>query len=182
MLFKTINFPEAILEARASGDLVVFAGAGVSIPAPSSLPTFRGLTTKIGEGSGITYEEHEPDDRYLGRLKMNGVDVHAASANILVSANTKPHELHRLLYELFPSREQVRNVSTNFDTHLSTAGNDVFGSEIRTFCAPALPLGNDFNGLVYLHGCAGWDPNRCILTDEDFGRAYLTEAWAARFL
>jgi hypothetical protein len=182
MLFKTIDFPEAILDARTSGDLVVFAGAGVSIPSPSSLPTFRGLATKIGEGSGITYEENEPDDRYLGRLKMNGIDVHAASANILVNANTKPHELHRLLYELFPSREQVRIVTTNFDTHLSTAGKDVFGSEIRTFCAPALPLGNDFNGLVYLHGCAGWDPNRCILTDEDFGRAYLTEAWAARFL
>jgi Domain of unknown function (DUF4020)/SIR2-like domain len=182
MLFKTIDFPEAILDARAAGDLVIFAGAGVSIPSPSSLPSFRGLATKIREGSGMTYEDNEPDDRYLGRLKTNGIDVHAASANILVNANTKPHELHRLLYELFPSREHVRIVTTNFDTHFSTAGKDIFGSDIPIFYAPALPLGNDFSGLVYLHGCAGWDPNRCVLTDEDFGRAYLTEGWTARFL
>lgn len=182
MLFKTINFPDAILEARDNGDLVVFAGAGVSMPSPSSLPSFRGLATRIGEASGTAYEENEPDDRYLGRLKSSGVEVHRASASILVNEETKPHALHRLLYQLFPSREKVRLVTTNFDRHFSTAAKDLFDSEITTYYAPALPLGNDFSGLVYLHGCAAWDPDRCILTDEDFGRAYLTEAWAARFL
>jgi len=182
MLFRTIDFPDAILEARDRGDLVLFAGAGVSMPSPSSLPSFRGLANKIGDGSGISHEENEPDDRYLGRLKATGVDVHGASAAILVNGSTKPHALHRLLYELFPSSDKVRLVTTNFDIHFTTAAKDLFGRDIATFYAPALPLGNDFSGLVYLHGCAGWDPNRCVLTDEDFGRAYLTEAWAARFL
>jgi hypothetical protein len=40
MVFKTIDFPEAILETRDRGDLVLFAGAGVSMPPPSSLPSF----------------------------------------------------------------------------------------------------------------------------------------------
>ena len=47
---------------------------------------------------------------------------------------------------------------------------------------PALPLGDDFAGLVYLHGSATKNPEQCVLTDEDFGRAYLNRAWATRFL
>ena len=38
-----------------------------------------------------------------------------------------------------------------------------------------------FSGIVYLHG---WieRPEPLVLTDEDFGRAYLTEGWAREFL
>jgi len=44
-------------------------------------------------------------------------------------------------------------------------------------------LGNDFAGIVYLHGSVRDDnPRRLVLTDQDFGRAYLTEGWATRFL
>jgi hypothetical protein len=48
---------------------VVFAGAGVSMPTPSSLPSFAGLVATIGSASSLQREEHEPEDRYLGRLK-----------------------------------------------------------------------------------------------------------------
>lgn len=182
MLFGTIDFPEEILRARDAGELVVFAGAGVSMPPPSSLPSFRGLADQIGEGSGIAFENNEAADRYLGRLKLRGINVYEASKNILVNDHTEHHALHRLLFDLFPSRDAVRLVTTNFDTHFSTAARELYGTEIPTFFAPALPLGNDFTGLVYLHGCASEKANRCVLTDEDFGRAYLTEAWAARFI
>ena len=47
--------------------------------------------------------------------------------------------------------------------------------------APALPLGNDFNGIVHVHGAIS-HPGGMVLTDKDFGRAYLTEGWARRFL
>ena len=43
-------------------------------------------------------------------------------------------------------------------------------------------MGTDFTGLVYLHGCLTQHPKNLIVTAGDFGRAYLTEAWAARFL
>ena len=33
-----------------------------------------------------------------------------------------------------------------------------------------------------LHGCADKKVEKCILTDEDFGRAYLSQGWATRFL
>jgi len=35
---------------------------------------------------------------------------------------------------------------------------------------------------VYLHGCVGRNEANFVLTDADFGRAYLTEGWATRFL
>jgi hypothetical protein len=48
--------------------------------------------------------------------------------------------------------------------------------------APALPLGRDFSGIVHLHGCTDQRPQDLIMTEADFGRAYLTDAWAARFV
>ena len=35
---------------------------------------------------------------------------------------------------------------------------------------------------MYLHGGVSKNPETLILTDDDFGRAYLTEGWARRFL
>jgi len=182
MLVKGIDLPEILLRAQETGELVVFAGAGVSCPRPSNLPLFDGLAIQIGENSGVNKDEREPADHYLGRLKQKGISVHERAARILVNDITKPHDLHRQLLKLFPSFEKVRVVTTNFDTHFSTASKDVFGSSPDIFYAPALPLGDDFTGIVYLHGCAGKQPKHCVLTDEDFGRAYLTQAWASRFL
>ncbi len=182
MLIKGIDFPEELLRAQMAGELVIFAGAGVSNPAPSSLPLFGELATRIGASTGIDREASEPEDRYLGRLKKNGVHVHESAARILVNEQTKPHVLHNLLMQIFPSGDKARVVTTNFDTHFSTTIRECFGENGEIYYAPAVPLGDDFSGLVYLHGCAGKDPRRCILTDEGFGRAYLTQAWASRFL
>jgi hypothetical protein len=181
-LIKGIDFPEALLRAQIAGELLVFAGAGVSHPAPTSLPLFRELAQVIGKDSGLERQDSEPEDRYLGRLSKRGVDVHEAAARILLNPQSKHHDLHRLLLQIFPSAKQIRLVTTNFDRHFSTAAEDLFGCEIETYYAPAIPLGNDFTGIIYLHGSAYKDAKRCVLTDEDFGRAYLTEAWASRFL
>ncbi len=43
-------------------------------------------------------------------------------------------------------------------------------------------MGDDVNGVVYLHGNLRQEPTRLVVTDRDFGRAYLRDAWAARFL
>jgi hypothetical protein len=59
----------------------------------------------------------------------------------------------------------------------------VFGGQgAEAYYAPALPLGDEFQGVVYLHGCVEKAPDRLVLTDADFGRAYLTKGWARRFL
>jgi SIR2-like domain len=182
MLIKGIDFSEQLLRAQGTGDLVVFAGAGVSMPKPALLPSFAQLAAVIGRESNLQRDQHEPEDRYLGRLKKAGVHVHDAAARILVNEATKPTELHRHLLKLFSAGDKVRLVTTNFDTHFSTTAAELYDDKIETFYAPALPLGDQFSGLVYLHGSAEKDPKRCVLTDEDFGSAYLTQAWASRFL
>jgi Domain of unknown function (DUF4020)/SIR2-like domain len=182
MLVRGVNLPEELLRAQANGELVVFAGAGVSAPAPSSLPLFGELAKKVGEGTGLDRDRDENLDHYFGRLKLRGVQVHKAVARILRQPGSQPHDLHTLLLRLFPAGPSIRLVTTNFDDHFSTILAEEFRSSVETFYAPALPLGDDFAGLVYLHGSARKDPERCVLTDEDFGRAYLANAWATRFL
>ena len=182
MLINGIDFPETLLRAQAAGELVVFAGAGVSMPPPASLPSFSNLALQIGNSSGLQKDQNEPEDRYLGRLKKRGIKVHESAARIFVNDRTKPHALHRHLLQLFPTADNVRIVTTNFDAHFSSTAAEIYQDQVETFCGPALPLGDDFSGLVYLHGSAAQERKRCVLTDEDFGRAYLTEAWASRFL
>ncbi|HYI97408.1 MAG TPA: SIR2 family protein, partial [Bryobacteraceae bacterium] len=182
MLVQGVNLPEELLRAQAAGDLVVFAGAGISAPPPSSLPLFDELAAQVGKGTGIMRGSEESTDHYFGRLKLGGVEVHKAVARILLQPESKHHELHTLLTQLFPSGTSMRIVTTNFDDHFSTAVQAGIGASFETFYAPALPLGDDFTGLVYLHGSVAKNPQMCVLTDEDFGRAYLTRAWATRFL
>jgi hypothetical protein len=78
-------------------------------------------------------------------------------------------------------------VTTNFDTYFEQADPSLrLGHEYHS--APILPIPkNDrrssWRSVVYLHGRlqnAGND--HLILTSADFGRAYLTDAWAARFV
>jgi hypothetical protein len=91
--------------------------------------------------------------------------------------------LHRLLVQVFPSPEELRLVTTNFDHHLEAALTERWREQPPTiYAAPALPVGGSFSGLAYVHGRLGGDPKGLVLTDGDFGRAYLTEGWARRFL
>ena len=71
--------------------------------------------------------------------------------------------------------------TTNFDLLFEQAAEDVFGVVPEVFRAPALPQGRSFKGIVHLHGEVN-HPDEMVLTDADFGRAYLTEGWARRFL
>jgi hypothetical protein len=178
----SVDVPEALLTAQSRGQLAIFAGAGVSMPPPSDLPNLVAMASVAAEGSGLSLEEGEPVDRFLGRLMESGVQVHQKVAEAVSNPSSRPTTLHRDLLKLFLARERVRLVTTNFDTHFTTAAREIFGDEMETYYAPALPLGHDFNGLVYLHGSVGKDPGQVVLTDGDFGRAYLTEGWARRFL
>ena len=92
----------------------------------------------------------------------------------------EPSELHRNILSLFGNPESLRVVTTNFDSCFESAAGGM-GMSPRIYISPALPLGNDFSGLIHLHGSTV-DPNSQILTDVDFGRAYITDGWASHFL
>ena len=119
-------------------------------------------------------------DLLLGRLEDAGHEVHRLVADRLQPTGSEPNDLHRAIVGL-AADPAVRIVTTNYDKHLSTALSDA-GEEIREYVAPALPMGDDFDGIVYLHGSLADEPRHLVVTDRDFGRAYLRHAWAARFL
>ena len=174
-----VDLPLELIRAQEQKELAVFAGAGVSMGPPSRLPGFHCLAEQVAGG---TRKPEEPLDRFLGQLETGGVHVHDRVCEIIDSPSSEANLLHRGLLSLFRENSEVRLVTTNFDRHFTTASKDIFGTEPETFCAPALPLGNNFSGIVYLHGAVQKGPSSLIVTDRDFGRAYLTEGWASRFL
>ena len=182
MKIKSIDFHEQLLNAQREKSLVVFAGAGVSMGPPSNYPSFDGLVEEVAKWAGKKRPEREPPERFLGRLADEKQNVHKQVVTLLSSPDSEHKPLHEDLLKLFGSPEQVRIVTTNFDSHFDSAAVKAFGHVPEVFRAPALPLGSDFSGIVYLHGNVLGDPRRLVLTDQDFGRAYLTEGWATRFL
>jgi hypothetical protein len=105
MRFGCVDFPHELVESRAAGNLVVFAGAGVSMPAPSNLPDFKKLAIELSRGTK-TLDKDEPLDRFLGRLD-NGLRIHERTRDRLRSPNSKPNPLHfNLLTKAFPWRER----------------------------------------------------------------------------
>lgn len=182
MRMHGVEIPGELLRAQRTGALVIFAGAGVSMGPPSNLQSFRGLVNAIAAGTRETIGAGEPEERFLGRLEKAGVKVHERAAQILTDPASLASPIHFNLMRLFPTAAAVRLVTTNFDRHFDTGAAEVFDDPVQTYYEPALPLGEDFTGLVYVHGSASRRPYRLVLTDEDFGRAYLTEGWARRFL
>ena len=179
MRIESIDFPDPIITALRNSELVVFAGAGVSMPA--GLPDFKGLVEKIEEKTGENKEE-ETEDQFLGRLHNEGIRVHKIASKILTENNPKPTTLHHNLLRLYDTADKVRIVTTNFDLLFRQAARKVFkDSQPKIFSAPALPSGERFHGIVHVHGDTD-NPSEMVLTDKDFGRSYLTEGSARRFL
>lgn len=181
MRLHDVDLPQPIIDAQKRGNLVLFAGAGVSMVAPSNYPNFVDLATEIG-GAAFPRHENELIDRYLGRLEQEGLSVHERVKQRLSNPDSRPNHLHQAIVRLFGATDVIRIVTTNFDDHFRGAATEVFGSPLEIYRAPALPLGDDFKGIVYLHGSVRDDAKKLVLTDADFGRAYLTQGWARRFV
>ena len=183
MRFQEVEIPDDLVGAARDGRLVVFVGAGASRDAPSSLPDFKQLVTDIGSRvSSVPSESQlERPDVFLGDLADLKIDVHALVAGAIDAPGSAPNRLHHAIMSLAAVHRPLRVVTTNYDEHLESAAR-TDGLDLEVFRAPALPVGDDFTGVVHLHGALAQDPRRLVVTDTDFGHAYLREAWAARFL
>jgi hypothetical protein len=183
MWISDVDIPEDLVEAARAGSLVVFVGAGASRDAPANLPDFRQLTRSIAAEATIGFQrkELESPDRLLGRIGDSGVDVHQRVRTHIDRPGSAPNPLHEAIVDLASATRAPRIVTTNYDTHL-TRVIEARGLGWGEYMAPALPMGDDFEGVVYLHGSLRQESRHLIVTDADFGRAYLRDAWAARFL
>jgi hypothetical protein len=177
---RDVDLPQALVTAERDERLVIFAGAGVSMGSPSSLPSFDALAVAISAGT-LTRKDGEGLDAFLGRVEEHGVNVQASARHLIDVPASMPCRLHNSLVQLFRRESSVRIVTTNFDRHFTTALRAKY-PQIDIYTAPALPLGREWNGLVYLHGAVERPNSRLLLTDRDFGLGYLADGWATRFL
>lgn len=178
------ELPQELIDAHADGRVVFFVGAGASYAPPSKLPLFKGLAEKMGEKAESPYQEGEPIDTFLGRLTSlkPPYNVHKRAKVLLDPPGSRPNDIHKTIVRLAFAYNRFRVVTTNFDLHLEKAAEDEKIKIPDIWNSPALPLGDQMEGLVHLHGSVTRSSNELILTDRDLGRAYLYEAWATRFL
>ncbi|MBD5532804.1 MAG: DUF4020 domain-containing protein [Lachnospiraceae bacterium] len=180
MYISGIDFPNDIIDAVNEGNLVVFAGAGVSMGAPTLLPNFENLTKQIAIGTGQSCKTSECD-AFLGRLKHQNINVNEIAAEKLSQMDLQHNKLHEYIIELFPDITKIKIVTTNYDNMFEQALEQMNMTNVKVYDAPALPLGNDIKGIVHIHGNVN-EPEYMVLTDEDFGKAYLSDGYVARFL
>lgn len=201
------NLPDELLTARDAGQVLFFCGAGVS-QAEAHLPNFPTLAGKVLASLGSALDSparrlfdasrrFEKDtgltgvvatDRIFGLLEQEFYpdEVRQAVAGALVPPDGYGLAAHRTMLDL--SRDQggvVRLVTTNFDLLFEECD-----AELPSFNPPHLPdprRPKDFRGVLHIHGRVGPDyrsarDDEFVLSSADFGRAYLADGWATRYI
>ena len=202
LVAKGPNVPVRLMNELDDGHAVFFCGAGVSMGPESGLPSFGGLVKHIYNAKHLTPDIVEREaldcaekdasrrrpqlDKVLNLLerpeRLGTLQLRRCVTALL---STPPHDEltnHKALIDLSRNKQGVRLVTTNFDNRFVEAGID----EKKVDSAPKLPWPkrHNWSSIVHLHGriCKDSDGTDLVLTAADFGRAYLTEQWAARFV
>lgn len=197
--------PDDLLIARDSGDVIFFCGAGVSRHV-AGLPDFLTLGGKVIEnlGAGENSLARMLFERIRTLKPIDGVGGLIATDRIFsllerefeqrdvqkaVAEAIKPEDAdlsaHRILLDLSRGRDgTLRLVTTNFDLLFEASDPDA-----ASYGPPSLPdpRSGAFSGIVHLHGRVNAEysgPNdvEFIVSSADFGRAYLSDGWATRFM
>jgi len=200
------SIPDDLLIARDAGDVIFFCGAGVSRHR-AGLPDFLKLggdvINLLGAGEKSLARKLFQRVREIG--PMDGVgglvatdrifsllerefeqkDVQIAVASAIRPADGADLSAHRTLVDLSRGRDgMVRLVTTNFDLLFEQCVNGIASSG-----PPELPnpRSASFGGIIHLHGRVNADytgpgDEEFIVSSADFGRAYLSDGWATRFM
>ena len=198
------RIPVHLMNDVDNGNVVFFCGAGVSRGDGSGLPDFAELVDHVYQAHRMDQDEDEVErealhrdepnqdlrkpqfDKALGLLerpeRLGALVLRRTVIERLSTRPTAPLRVHDALIALSRTEQGVRLVTTNFDNRFVEAGL----GERHVDSAPMLPVPkrHSWSSLVHLHGriVPGDDGSSLVLTAADFGRAYLTERWAARFV
>lgn len=182
--------PSHLLSQRNEGNVIFFCGAGISRRA--GLPDFAGLTQKVVDKLGSekaleAIERGDGSDRVFNLL-VREFGQHEIDREIYAAlkAKRKPDlTCHQMILDLskgVDGRPQL--VTTNFDLLFEAVEKRI--SRVVPPALPDLSLHQSINGIVYLHGrlrkpeiglASGY-----VISSADFGRAYLSQGWATRFV
>ena len=197
-----IDVPDELVRAHEEGRVVFFCGAGISYEA--GLDDFENLTKDVFRRVGERMNSAEKNaaeqgrwDAVLGSLE-NRIADRTQMRRKLMEALTpdKAKEnfsvaTHRAILDLAfvnDNDPHLQLVTTNFDLLFEPLIEEKCGS-VHRYSAPFLPTPRKglWNGLVYLHGKLpdkfDWaELQNLVVASGDYGRAYLSEAWASRFV
>lgn len=200
------SIPDDLLIALDQGRVVFFCGAGVS-QARAGLSNFADLAKKVldrlGAGRGsparrllaVALETPAIEgvgnviatDRVFSLLEreFEASDIYEAVSVALQSAPDVDVSAHRVILDLAGhGAEDIRLVTTNFDRLFERCD-----PEIQSFGPLHLPdlKRTDIRGIIHFHGrvkedYSGADEEGFVLSSSDFGKAYLADGWATRFI
>ena len=201
------DIPNELLESSDQGNVVFFCGAGISCPAgmPDFLTLARNVVDELGvpedapsrqllsqwDYQGPPEAGRPPLDQIFNLLQQREYTPAEIDHQIAKCLKIKPHarlSQHETILRLSTNtmgKPQI--VTTNFDLLFERAA----ARKLKTCVAPVLPdlaAGQSLEGLVYLHGRirpnmkSGEGRQGLIISSSDFGRAYLAEGWATRFV
>jgi hypothetical protein len=153
----------------------------------SEAATQKSAATLIPERS-ILVVTRSGTDRVFSLLEreFETSDVRAAVAEAIRPRPGYALDAHRTLLALATSRGgTTRLVTTNFDLLFEECEPN-----LRGFGPPYLPdpqSDREFRGIVHLHGRVntgydGPDDDEFVVSSADFGRAYISDGWATRFM
>ena len=178
-----LDIPDELVRRQRQGNVVFLCGAGVSVG--SRMPHFKSLAQSVVkelreseelkskiENGGIRFDElfSQLEENY-SRIRVNQI-----IAGLLKNhTNVKNH---KIIADISSSNGVPQIVTTNFDLLFEKA---IQGAVVHE--PPALPQihwGDSISGITYLHGriCS----RNYVLSQSDFGEAYITQGWAAFFL
>ncbi|MBR2690442.1 MAG: SIR2 family protein [Aquamicrobium sp.] len=192
--------------ARDRNEVVFFCGAGVS-QARAGLSNFAQLARKVMDQLGpakrsparklleiaTTLDPIEgvgsfvATDRVFSLLEreFEVSDIHSAVASALKPRSGVDLSAHELVLDLAGRQSgAIRLITTNFDRLFEDCYPEM------TSIGPAHlpdPRRAELNAVIHLHGRVdqeylGSDDQGFVLSSGDFGRAYLADGWAARFI
>ncbi len=158
----------------------------------AGLPSYAGLVKHCYTGLRQSLPDDQSrewdwPDRMLTALESRfGADQVRPLVSKRLTKRPKDLPVHHAILRLARLRrlEGLRLVTTNFDTFFERAAKSK-GVKYEWHTGPMLPIPrNDHRGswrsAVYLHGRLG--RSQLVLNSADFGAAYLTDGWAARFV
>lgn len=185
------DIPVELMNRRDDGRVIFFCGSGISVG--TGLPMFDGLVSQIYERTAQVPTELEQELRGIGQLdkvlgllegRLNQGRLRRETIGILTAPPPENSLVaHQAILRLSRHPDHgIRLVTTNFDARFELAD-----PSISIDGAPKLPLPkpHGWGSLVHLHGriaATDAEGQNLVLTAADFGRAYLTERWASRFI
>ena len=172
--------------------MVCFCGAGISVP--TGLPNFRRLVEQLYTSLNVPKTSRERKLIKAGKLDkaLDSLERRLAPnkmrSEVARQLSSAPKQgsltLHRALLRISRNPSGIHLVTTNYDDNFAHAN---CSDGLHFEAGPTLPDLDNWDSIVHLHGrirASAEKPKASplVLTSTDFGEAYLTKRWAARFV